>query len=184
MIVPEGARRQAFAVVRCVANGGFTLGPPLGGLILALNGAVILVLELPAAVALRNRPPLRVVGVGLLFVGAGYAALLAGTGVAAAVAMMVLLSLGEILYKTTATAPEHAIGRFQSLYAGVSVSGVVLGAPLGGALYSAAPGLLWPVCAVLAAGAGAAVLWVSSRQGRHAARPAHETGSRRQPVAG
>lgn len=287
VIVPEGARRQAFAVVRCVANGGFTLGPPLGGLIatglsydwlfvgdglgtllfalwtarvvpargaarraaapgeghdrggvwrelrarpavlvllgavlvvdvvyrqqystfpvflddhgldtraygliLALNGAVILVLELPAAVALRNRPPLRVVGVGLLFVGAGYAALLAGIGVAAAVAMMVLLSLGEILYKTTATAyvadqaPDHAIGRFQSLYAGVSVSGVVLGAPLGGALYSAAPGLLWPLCAVLAAGAGAAVLWVSLRQGRHAARPAHETGSRPQPVAG
>ncbi|MFD4136095.1 MFS transporter [Streptomyces goshikiensis] len=287
VIVPEGARRQAFAVVRCVANGGFTLGPPLGGLIatglsydwlfvgdglgtllfalwtarvvpargaarrpaapgeghdrggvwrelrarpavlvllgavlvvdivyrqqystfpvflddhgldtraygliLALNGAVILVLELPAAVALRNRPPLRVVGAGLLFVGAGYAALLAGIGVAAAVAMMVLLSLGEILYKTTATAyvadqaPEHAIGRFQSLYAGVSVSGVVLGAPLGGALYSVAPGLLWPLCAVLAAGAGAAVLWVSLRQGRHAARPAHETGSRPQPVAG
>ncbi|MGW7189004.1 MFS transporter, partial [Streptomyces sp. NPDC054838] len=31
--VPEGARRQAFAVVRCVSNGGFTLGPPLGALV-------------------------------------------------------------------------------------------------------------------------------------------------------
>lgn len=289
--VPEGARRQAFAVVRCVANGGFTLGPPLGalvatglsydwlfvadglgtlffalwtarvvpargasreaartaavapdrtgapslwrelrarpallvllgailvtdivyrqqysafpvyladqgldvrafGLVIALNGAVILLLELPAAVALRRRPALPVVSAGLMLVGAGYAALLLGAGVASAVTMMVLLSLGEILYKTPATAyvadqaPEHAMGRFQSLYAGVSVSGVVLGPPLGGALYSAAPGLLWPLCAGLAAGAGAAVLWASRRGTRHAVRPAHETGSRPRAVAG
>ncbi|MGW6857124.1 MFS transporter [Streptomyces xanthophaeus] len=307
--VPEGARRQAFAVVRCAANGGFTLGPPLGalvatgisydwlfvgdglgtlllalwtarvvpargapakpaaapdgglgrgargirselrarpallvllgailvtdlvyrqqygafplflaeqgldarvfGLVIALNGGVILLLELPAAIALRERPALPVIGTGLVLVGAGYAALLLGAGLAGAVLMMVLLSLGEILYKTTATAyvadqaPEHAVGRFQSLYAGVSVSGVVLGPPLGGALYSAAPGLLWPLCAVLAAGAGAAVLWASRLKGggadgadgpggadgadpepRHAARPAHETGSRPRAVAG
>ncbi|THA47380.1 MFS transporter [Streptomyces sp. A1136] len=294
--VPEGARRQAFAVVRCVSNGGFTLGPPLGalvagalsydwlfladglgtllfavwtarvvpargacrkpaaapdggrgpgvwgelrarpavlvllgailvtdlvyrqqygtfpvfladhgldvgafGLVIALNGGVILLLELPAAVALRDRPPLPVIATGLVLVGAGYAALLGGAGAASAVAMMVLLSLGEILYKTTATAyvadqaPEHAVGRFQSLYAGVSVSGVVLGAPLGGALYAAAPALLWPLCAALATGAGGAVFWASARQGRGEAvhragqpapRPAHETGSRPRALAG
>lgn len=294
--VPEGARRQAFAVVRAVSNGGFTLGPPLGallasglsydwlfladglgtlffaawtarvvpargaartpaaapdggqgrggvwaelrarpavpvllgavlvvdvvyrqqyslfpvyladhgldvrafGLIVALNGAVILLLELPAAVALRDRPPLAVIGSGLVLVGAGYAALLLGAGAATAVAMMVLLSLGEILYKTTATAyvadqaPEHAVGRFQSLYAGVSVSGTVLAPPAGGAVYAAAPGLLWPLCAALAAGAGAVVLArhrtearaARRRAQRHAARPAHETGSRPRPVAG
>ncbi|MEU8775284.1 MFS transporter [Streptomyces sp. NPDC048606] len=278
--VPEGARRQAFAVVRCASNGGFTLGPPIGalvaaglsydwlfvadgvgtlffacwtarvvpargargsaaaragggagaeaerggvlaalrarptvpvllaailvvdvvyrqqysvfpvfladhgldvrafGLIIALNGAVILLLELPAAVALRARPPLAVIGTGLVLVGAGYAALIAGAGVATAVTMMVLLSLGEILYKTTATAyvadqaPDHAVGRFQSLYAGVSTGGVVLGPPLGGALYAAAPGLLWPLCALLAAGAGALLLALSRREARRAARAA------------
>ncbi|MFF5707071.1 MFS transporter [Streptomyces sp. NPDC012794] len=298
--VPGGARRQAFALVRSAANGGFTLGAPLGalvaaglsydwlflgeglgtlllalwtarvvpargasrtpaaapdgglgrggvwaelrarpavlvllgailvadvvyrqhyytfpvfladhgldarafGLVIALNGAVVLLLELPAAVALRSRPPLAVVGAGLVLVGAGYAALLLGAGVATAVAMMVLLSVGEILYKSTATAyvadqaPAHAVGRFQSLYAGVSVSGVVLGPPAGGALYTAAPWLLWPLCAALAAGAGAVLLRLSARQRRpaagapgegaqpHAARPAPETGSRPRPVAG
>ncbi|MFF3015057.1 MFS transporter [Streptomyces sp. NPDC057939] len=285
--VPEGNRRQAFAVVRCAANGGFTLGPPLGalvasglsyewlfvgdglgtlffalwtaravpargavrkgaaapdgglgrgvlaelwarpavpvllvaimvvdvvyrqqyftfpvfladhgldvrafGLVIALNGAVVLLLELPAAVALRDRPPLAVIGTGLVLVGAGYAALITGAGPVAAVAMMVLLSLGEILYKTTATAyvadqaPEHAVGRFQSLYAGVSVCGVVIGPSAGGALYAAAPGLLWPLCAALAGGAGAVVIGLSLRQARRAARPSHETGSRPRAVAG
>ncbi|WP_030766742.1 MFS transporter [Streptomyces sp. NRRL F-2664] len=289
--VPEGGRRQAFALVRCASNGGFTLGPPLGaliatglsydwlfvadgvgtlffalwtarvvpargasrtasatpdggrgrglaaelrarpallvvlgailvtdvvyrqqystfpvfltdhgldprafGLVIALNGGVILLLELPAAVALRERPALPVIATGLVLVGAGYGALLWGAGITSAVVMMVLLSLGEILYKTTATAyvadeaPEHAVGRFQSLYAGISVSGVVIGPPLGGALYAAAPGLLWPLCAGLAAAAGGAVLWASARQrrrtARHAPRPAHETGSQPQAVAG
>lgn len=106
---------------------------------------------------------------------------------------MVSLTLGEILYKTTATAyvadqaPAHAQGRFQSLYAGASISGQVLAPPLGGALYSAAPGLLWPLCAALAGLAGLAVLWARGLAARPAggdARPGHETGSPRRAVAG
>ncbi|MBW5483558.1 MFS transporter [Streptomyces bambusae] len=285
--VPEGTRRQAFALVRAVSNGGFTLGPPLGalvatalsydwlfvmdglgtlffafwtarvvpargaartaaapdgglgrggvwrelrarpavlvllaailvidvvyrqqystfpafladhgmdtrayGLLIAVNGGVILLLEIPAALALLGRSPLHLIGTGLLLVSAGYAVLLLGAGVATAVAMMVLISLGEILYKTTATAyvadeaPEHAVGRFQSLYAGVSVSGVVLAAPLGGSLYAAAPGLLWPLCAGLGAVAGATVLIMGARLVRRPGRPAHETGSPVRAVAG
>ncbi|MER8194439.1 MFS transporter [Streptomyces microflavus] len=139
-------------------------GPQFYGWLLAVNGGVILLLELPAAHALRDRAPLSVVGVGLLLVGLGYAVLIPGAGVLFAVTMMVSLTLGEVLYKTPATAyvadqaPGHAQGRFQSLYAGASISGQVLAPPLGAFLYAAAPGLLWPVCALLAAGAGAAVL--------------------------
>ncbi|MFF4361898.1 MFS transporter [Streptomyces sp. NPDC001604] len=269
VIVPEGARRQAFAVVRAAANGGFTLGPLLGALVatrfsygwlyvaeglgslglacwtarvvpargaavrgravrverggvwaalrarpavlvllpailvidvvyrqqystfplfladhgmdarvygalLAINGGVLLCLELPVAVVLRRRSPLRIVGCGLLLVGGGYGVLLVGAGVGAAVVMMGLLTVGEVLYKTTATAyvadqaPEHVLGRFQSLYAGVSISGVVLAAPLGGVVYAAAPGVLWPVCAGLGVLAGGAVLLAG---GRTAGRP-------------
>ncbi|MFD0413562.1 MFS transporter [Streptomyces sp. NPDC127108] len=259
-VVPEGARRQAFAVMRFAANAGFTVGPPLGALLiaqggygtlfvvdgigtlvfaayaarvlpargaaraeapaeasdapgvfaalrqrptvvlllaailvtdlvyrqqystlpadldhhgldtgvygwlLAINGGLILLLELPVTVALRGRAPLRIIGGGVLLVGAGYGVLAVGPGVGTAVAMMLLLTAGEVLYKTPATAfvadhaPAHAQGRFQSLYSGVSVSGVVLSAPLGGALYTVAPGVLWPVCAVLAGLAGVLLL--------------------------
>lgn len=160
------------------------------GLFIAINGGVIMLLEIPAALALRRRSPLHIIGTGLVLVGGGYAMLTLGVGVVTAAAMMLLLTLGEILYKTTATAyvadesPEHAIGRFQSLYAGVSVSGVVLAGPLGGALYAAAPGLLWPLCAGLGAAAGGTVLAMGAHGARRRARPAHETGSRPRAVAG
>ncbi|MGC5400032.1 MFS transporter [Streptomyces sp. DT20] len=139
-------------------------GTQFYGWLIAVNGGVILCLELPAAHALRDRAPLAVVGTGLLLVGTGYAVLIPGAGALFAVLMMVSLTLGEILYKTPATAyvadqaPAHAQGRFQSLYAGASISGQVLAPPLGGALYTTAPALLWPACAVLACGAGVAVL--------------------------
>ncbi|WP_078965577.1 MFS transporter [Streptomyces aureocirculatus] len=268
--VPEGTRRQGFAVMRFAANAGFTVGPPLGALViahfsygvlfvvdgigtlvfagyaarvlpargtrrtagegppagpglwaclrrrpsvmtllavilvtdlvyrqqystlptdlgrhgldagfygwlLAVNGGLILLLELPVTLALRGRRPLLIIGGGVLLVGAGYGVLAFGVGVGTAVAMMVLLTAGEILYKTPATAyvadhaPAHVQGRFQSLYSGVSVSGVVLAAPLGGALYTVAPGALWPVCAVLAGVAGAVVL-AAGRRGLAAGR--------------
>ncbi len=269
--VPEGGRRQSFALTRFASNGGFTVGPPLGALIaaawsydwlfladglgtllfagygaailpargagrtvrardprapglwhelrarpavpvllaaivcvdlvyrqqystlpvfladhghgtqfygwlIAVNGGVILCLELPVAHALRERAALPVVGTGLLLVGLGYAVLIPGAGALFAVTMMVSLTMGEILYKTTATAyvadeaPTHAQGRFQSLYAGASISGQVLAPPLGGALYAASPALLWPLCAALACGAGVAVL-ASRRLGGSSSRP-------------
>ncbi|MGW1865690.1 MFS transporter [Streptomyces mauvecolor] len=286
--VPEGSRRQGFAVMRFASNAGFTVGPPLGALaaarfsygwlfvadgigtllfaayaarvlpahgavqsprpraadapafrselrarpavlvllaaivcvdlvyrqqyatlpvflgdhgldarvygwLIAINGGVILCLELPAAHALRKRAPLTVIGSGLLLVGLGYAALVPSASLGAAVALMVSLTLGEILYKTTATAyvadqaPAHAQGRFQSLYAGASISGQVLAPPLGGALYASAPGLLWPLCAGLAALAGLAVLGARRLPGAPAGAdtgPSLETGSPRRAAAG
>ena len=64
---------------------------------------------------------------------------------------MVVLTAGEILYKTTATAhvldaaPDHLVGQYQGLYTGAATSGTMLAAPIGTAIYAAAPDLLWPV---------------------------------------
>ncbi|MFF3337225.1 MFS transporter [Streptomyces flavidovirens] len=155
--------RQMFSTVP-VFLGDHGMDTRAYGWLIAINGAVILCLELPAAVVLRRRAPLTIVGVGLVLVGLGYGALTLGASLSVAVVMMLLLTAGEILYKTPATAyvadqaPEHAQGRFQSLYAGVSVSGVILAPPLGGALYETAPALLWPLSAALALAAGGAVI--------------------------
>ncbi|MGX1884036.1 MFS transporter [Streptomyces sp. NPDC055287] len=166
--------RQMFSTVP-VFLGDHGMDTRAYGWLIAINGAVILCLELPAAVVLRRRAPLTIVGLGLVLVGLGYSVLTLGASIAVAVVMMLLLTAGEILYKTPATAyvadhaPAHAQGRFQSLYAGVSVSGVILAPPLGGALYESAPGLLWPLSAALAVAAGAAVL-TAGRFGRAAVR--------------
>lgn len=71
-----------------------------------------------------------------MLVGLGFAALATGHWyIAAAVVMMILLTVGDILYKSPSTAyvadsaPDHLQGRFQSMYAGASISGVVLAAP-------------------------------------------------------
>ena len=64
---------------------------------------------------------------------------------AAAVVAMVVLTAGEILYKTTATAhvldaaPAHLVGQYQGLYTGAATSGTMLSAPLGGMVYAARP---------------------------------------------
>lgn len=156
IVVVDTVYRQQYSTLPVfLADHG--IGTGVYGLVLAVNGGAILLLELPASVALRNRAPLRIIGTGLLLVGAGFAALAAGASVGTAVVLILLVTAGEILYKTPATAyvadsaPQEFQGRFQSLYTGASTSGTVLAPPLGGALYQSAPGLLWPLCAGFAA---------------------------------
>ncbi|MEW2520630.1 MFS transporter [Actinacidiphila alni] len=162
IVVTDTVYRQQYSTlpVHLAAHGYSTA---FYAALLAVNGGVILLLEIPVTLALRRAAPLRIIAAGLLLVGLGYAVLGFGTSVGAAVALMLLLTAGEILYKTPATAyvadhsPAGMQGRFQSLYAGASVTGTVLAPPLGTALYAAAPSLLWPLCGALALCAAFAV---------------------------
>ncbi|WP_075016637.1 MFS transporter [Actinacidiphila rubida] len=170
LVVTDTVYRQQYSTLPVyLTDHGFSTAF-YGGL-LAVNGGVILCLEIPVTLALRRAPGLRIITAGLALVGLGYAALLPGATVGTALALMLLLTAGEILYKTPATAyvadhsPPGMEGRFQSLYAGASVSGTVLAPPLGAALYSAAPSALWPTCAALAAAAALGLLAVHARGG-------------------
>jgi MFS family permease len=146
-------------------------GQPVGlyALLIALGSGLILVLEIPVTVALRQRPSLRIIGIGYGLVGAGFA--LFGLGAVAwlAVTAMIVVTAGEILYKTTATAhvldaaPAGLTGQYQGLYSGAATSGTMLAPALGGLLYGAAPRLLWPACALLAGLAAAVALGLQAR---------------------
>lgn len=180
VLVTDTVYRQQYTTLPVfLADHG--IGTSTYGWLLAVNGGVILCAELPVTLALRDRAPLRIVGTGLVLVGFGFGALTLGAQAVTAFAMMLLVTAGEILYKTTATAyvadasPGHLQGRFQSLYSGASISGTVLAAPLGAALYAAAPNLLWPACAGLAGLAGLTLLAV--RPGRAAVAPAAAPGT-------
>ncbi len=79
---------------------------------------------------------------------------------AGATVAIVVITAGEMLYKPTATAhvadaaPAGMVGRYSSLYAAASISGMFLAPALGGSAYEHAPGLLFPVAAALALAAG------------------------------
>jgi dipeptide/tripeptide permease len=136
---------------------------------------MILILEIPATMALRRLPALGIIGAGYALVGLGFGLFGLGTASWLAVAAMVVLTVGEILYKTTATAhvldaaPPHLVGQYQGLYTGAATSGSMLAPPVGAFVYSVAPAALWPLCAVAAIGAGL-LAWRSGR----VATPRHE----------
>jgi MFS family permease len=152
-------------------------GQPIGlyAALIALGSGMILILEIPATMALRRLPALGIIGAGYALVGLGFGLFGLGTASLLAVAAMVVLTVGEILYKTTATAhvldaaPPHLVGQYQGLYTGAATSGSMLAPPVGAFVYSVAPAALWPLCAVAAIGAGL-LAWRSGR----VATPRHE----------
>ncbi|WP_344255469.1 MFS transporter [Terrabacter carboxydivorans] len=150
-------------------------GQPLAlyTMLVAIGSGLILALEIPAALWLRDRPAIPVIATGYALVAMGFVIFgLTWLGVAVgAVVAMVVLTAGEILYKTTATAhvldaaPTHLVGQYQGLYTGAATSGTMLSAPLGGIVYAASPGLLWPLCGVVA-GTGAVLALAAGRVAR------------------
>ena len=133
-------------------------GQPIAayGLMISLNCVIIVLAEAALAVRLRGHSALAVIGVGFALVGVGYLLLGTGFGLLAAIAMMVVVTAGEMLYKPTATAhvadaaPDGMAGRYQSLYGAASIFGMMLSPALGTALYERSPGLVWLVGGLLA----------------------------------
>jgi len=136
--------------------------------LIAVGSGLILLLELPVALRLRNHASYPIIATGYALVGAGFLLFGLPVSVATAALAMVVLTAGEILYKTTATAhvldaaPDHLVGQYQGLYTGAATSGMMLSAPIGTLVYAAAPSALWPLCLVVAVVAAAFVL-ASSR---------------------
>lgn len=141
-------------------------GQPVGlyATVIAAGSGLILVLEIPVTQWLQGRHAYGVIATGYALVGVGTAMFALPVSVVSVLAAMAVLTLGEILYKTTATAhvldraPDHLVGQFQGLYTGAATSGTLLAAPIGTAVYAAAPDLLWPLMAALALAAAAFVL--------------------------
>nr|WP_281380995.1 MFS transporter [Nocardioides panaciterrulae] len=141
-------------------------GQPVGlyTALIAIGSGLILLLEIPVALRLRRFPSHPIIALGYALVGVGFALFALPVSAGTTILAMVVLTAGEILYKTTATAhvldaaPDHLVGQYQGLYTGASTSGTMLAAPVGTAVYALAPGLLWPACGLAALVAAYAVL--------------------------
>lgn len=141
-------------------------GAPVGlyATVIAVGSGLILLLEIPATQWLSGRSAYPVIATGYALVGLGTAMFGLPVSVVSVIGAMAVLTAGEILYKTTATAhvldaaPDHLVGQYQGLYTGAATSGTMLAAPIGTVIYESAPQLLWPVMGATAVVAACFVL--------------------------
>ena len=133
------------------------------GMLVGLNGLVVLLLELPIASVTRRLPKVPVIAFAYVLVGLGFAL----TGVPVTVWLMgatvVIWTLGEIVGAPVAAAyvadlaPAHLRGRYQGAWGLTFALGYVIGPALGAAVFGWRPAVLWIGCLVFGVMAAALV---------------------------
>jgi MFS family permease len=142
------------------------------GLLLSLNGILIVLVELPISGIGMRFPARRVIAIGVLLTGAGFAMLAATPTLGLLVASMLVLTVGEMVTQPVAAgyvsdqAPAGLQGRFQGAWAFTYGLGVVVGPALGTAVYQRSAGALWLGCAGLIMAAAALAPWWPAERSR------------------
>ena len=148
VVVVDTSYRQLYVGVPLELH---RLGAPtvVYGLTVTANCVIIVAAEVWMSLRMAGHAPGRVIALGYAFVGASWLIFAGRPAVASAFVLVAVISVGEMLYKPTATAavadaaPAGYEARYQSLYAGASISGSVIAPPVGGALFGAHPLVLW-----------------------------------------
>jgi MFS family permease len=154
-----------------VSRLGFT--PQTYGLLLSLNGVMIIVLELGLTSWTQRFQPQRIIALGYALAAIG----IAMTGLAHTVLQLagtvVVWTLGEMVYApvtgayVTGLAPERYRGRYSGLWMLMWSLGMLLGPWIGTLIFQRNPAMLWGTCAVVGlCGAGLALLKVEDRRPR------------------
>jgi MFS family permease len=134
------------------------------GMLLALNGALILTLELVLTSVTQRYPPTRVIAAGYLFTGLGFGLVALAHSLALLAGTVVLWTLGEMLTSPVAAAyvadlaPVHLRGWYQGLWGLTSAVGLILAPALGTRVFAWNPMWLWLICGLLGLLAAAIVI--------------------------
>ncbi|HEY4989316.1 MAG TPA: MFS transporter [Opitutaceae bacterium] len=134
-----------FAVLRL----GFS--PKVYGALLSLNGALVVLLELPLTTITRRYQPIVVMAVGYLVVGIGFGATAFATSLVGLAVCVTIFTLGEMCAMPVASAyvaglsPHHMRGRYMGTYGLTWTVAQVVGPGLGMGLYASSPGVFWAV---------------------------------------
>lgn len=119
------------------------------GLLIGLNGLLVLVLELPTTGAVSRHRPEYVLAIGNLLIGVGLALTGFTTGMVLLSATVLIWTLGEMMSSSVANAylgslaPPRMVGRYQGLYGAAYTIGTGAGPLIGGAAYAIGPWALW-----------------------------------------
>ena len=128
------------------------IAPTWYGVILSLNGLLVVAFELLITTYSRRYPARKVMALGYVLIGAGFASNALATNVPAFVLAMVVFTLGEMAAMPVASAyvadlaPEHMRGRYMGMNGFVWALALVLGPSLGILLYEKSPSALWLGC--------------------------------------
>ena len=150
------------------------------GLLQAMNGVLVTLLELPISSWTQHRPRTRMIALGAVLVGLGFAELAFVKALPGLLIMVMIWTLGEIVESPATSAfvadraPEHARGRYQGALGMMYACAAVVGPLAGTSIYHLSPNALWLACGV--AGFGSAAL--ALRAGHHPA-PELTTGRHR-----
>lgn len=134
------------------------------GLLVSLNGLLVVFLELPIASVTQRRDARRVIAVGFFVTGLGFALTAFAGTMPWLAATVVLWTIGEVIDAPVASAyvaelaPPHMRGRYMGAWGLTWSLGLMLAPSLGARLFAAAPDGAWLVCGVIGAAAAAIVL--------------------------
>jgi len=136
-----------------ITTSGFS--PSTYGLLISLNGLLVVLFELPLTTITKRYPSRRVMALGYLLIGAGFASNLLPRTIPLLVLTMAVLTLGEMIAMPVAgayvadLAPAHQRGLYMGTFGLIGALTFVFGPGLGLMLFSASPFALWSACGVL-----------------------------------
>jgi len=138
--------------------------PATYGAIISMNGALVVLVELPLTTFTRRFPTQRIIAIGYLLCGLGYTLNAFAHTIPALVLCMILFTLGEVIAMPMASAyladlaPPEMRGRYMGIGGLAWAIALIIGPGLGMKLYTANPPAYWTTCAALGVFSGA-VIW-------------------------
>lgn len=151
------------------------LAPSDFGLLLALNGVLVVLLELPISSFTMHRPPKQMIALGFLLVGLGFGLTASARTLPTLFLTVAIWTLGEMIaapvgYAYVADiAPDHLRGRYQGIYGVFWGTGSVTGPAIGTWLLAQSVTGFWFLCGIL--GLVASLLVLAGRPARPAGEP-------------
>ena len=142
----------------------------LCGLVLALNGVMICLFEVPLANGLRRWPVKQVLALGYFLMGASFLTFLVSGSLTAFVLMMIVFTFGEMSAfsrqqaYSASLSPEDMRGRYVGFQSFAWGAGNTASSALGMPLYDHHPTVLWVLNAVLGIVAALLILYTRKAQ--------------------
>jgi MFS family permease len=125
------------------------------GIVLSLNGALIVFCELPLTRLTRKFPARNCMAAGYLICAAGFALNAFAHSVPALVLCMIIFTIGEMVMMPTAAAylanlaPPEMRGRYMGVAGLTWATALIVGPVSGMKLFAAAPTVYWVACAAI-----------------------------------